>query len=397
MFSSAEFVEEWNQIFSFKIKETDLAKPTETFVFNALINYLKMFNFDTTPMIQMKQCENATEKRAFLVRFCNYIDHIYKISDKSHCFLIYDLKHPSPKKTVHMLNHLLNYFFYYNMFKESVVPLANGKIRQRQKLIDEIKKYKFEHEQIAIRAKNIEKHINNLRPLAPETMAQLNKIIDQEATQKESINYLEEQLNECNSVLESLRKEEARLGMDIVSAEEVDRLESNMSALENAIDEQLNIERTTFKKNQERSVSMANLQHVTSRIDSAMEINPSSFLQSYKDCVNKHKELDSMFTEISERKETFKTINEKLTEDLNKMEKNCVIKNALLSNTKLSGEKQIKEMKMLAESNETSISDLEHEMHSMEKQLADEKNVTEYILETTTLIIRATVNNCYEN
>ncbi|XP_055851127.1 uncharacterized protein LOC129915549 [Episyrphus balteatus] len=396
MFSSAEFVEEWNQIFSFKIKEVDLAKPTETFVFNALINYLQMFNFDTSPMIQFKNSENATEKRAFLVRFCNYIDHIYKISDKSHCFFYYDLKHPSPKKTVHMLNHLLNYFFYYNMFKESIVPLASAKIRQRQNLIDEIQKYKFEHEQIAIRAKNIEKYIKNYIPLAPQTLNQLNEIIKEEATQKDVIIKLEEQLNECNSVLESLREKEAHLTMKTVSKEEVESLLSSKNTLARTISEQETIESATYSKNQERAVTLAQLQTTMSSIEDAKGLNSLSSLQSHKEYVTKFKELESKFAEISRRQATLKTINEKLIEDLKQIEKDIASKNALLKDMKVSGDKQIDDMKMLTEANEASIYDLEHELHNTEKQLAEEKDVTEYILETTALLVRATIADSNE-
>lgn len=396
MFSSTEFVEEWNQIFSFKIKEADLAKPTETFVFNALINYLKMFNFDTTPMIQLKNSENINERRSFLVRFCNYIDHIYKISDKSHCFLYYDLKHPSPKKTVHMLNHLLNYFFYFNMFKESVVPLAHAKIRERQNLIDTIQKYKFEHVQNQIRAQNIENYIKNYRILAPETLEQLKEIIEQEALQKNTITKLEESLSEYNNVLESLREEEARLTLKVVSKEEVDRLLSTKNNLSDAIAEQETIESATYAKNQERSIILSNLQKTMASIDNAMDLNSTATLQSHKNSVAKFKELEDKFIEINQKKETLKNINEKLKEDLKNIEKIYTSKSNSLKEIKIAGDKQIKDMNALSESNESAICDLEHELHVTEKQLEDEKKVTEYILETTALLVRATTNTSVE-
>lgn len=397
MFSSTEFVEEWNQIFSFKIKESDLAKPTETFVFNALINYLKMFNFDTTPMIQMKNSENITERRSFLIQFCNYIDHIYKISDKSHCFVYYDLKHPSPKKTVHMLNHLLNYFFYFNMFKESIVPVANAKIRERQNLIDDINKYRFEYQQNQIRAQNIEKCIKNYRKLAPETLNQLKEIFDQEAKQKDVIAKLEKSVNEYNDVVESLREKEARLKLKVVSKEEVDRLQYKKSNLRQAIADQEAIVSSTYAKTQERSAAVNNLQTTIANIDNAKQLNSAESLQIYKEYFLKYKDLEEKFYEISRKKEELKTINIKLEEDLKNIEKGCVAKSAQLKETKVSGEKKIGYMKNLLEANEAASYDLEHELHITDKQLEDEKNVTEDILELANLLVRGEFNDSIEN
>lgn len=36
----------WNDFFSYKIKESDFKKPTEEFVTNALLAYLKEFDYD---------------------------------------------------------------------------------------------------------------------------------------------------------------------------------------------------------------------------------------------------------------------------------------------------------------------------------------------------------------
>lgn len=115
--SNAKFIADWNDIFDHKIKESDLQKPTELFVFNVLVDYLKKFSMDCAALInviclgisiitvpslfitvpcflQHKNSPNPEMRRQFRARFCAYIDHIYKISCAANNFVYYDFIKP---------------------------------------------------------------------------------------------------------------------------------------------------------------------------------------------------------------------------------------------------------------------------------------------------------------
>lgn len=47
---SGQFVEEWNNVFDFKLRESDLQHPTEDMLFAALSSYLKHINIDVAKM-----------------------------------------------------------------------------------------------------------------------------------------------------------------------------------------------------------------------------------------------------------------------------------------------------------------------------------------------------------
>lgn len=53
--TNAEVIAEWNSIIPFKIKETDLVKPTEQFLFQALLNYIKMMNMSIKKFANVKR------------------------------------------------------------------------------------------------------------------------------------------------------------------------------------------------------------------------------------------------------------------------------------------------------------------------------------------------------
>lgn len=47
---SAVFLEEWNNIFEYKLRESDLQNPTELILFSALSSYLELININVQKM-----------------------------------------------------------------------------------------------------------------------------------------------------------------------------------------------------------------------------------------------------------------------------------------------------------------------------------------------------------
>jgi hypothetical protein len=55
--SNVQFIEDWNNIVPHKIKDTDLAKPTEKFLFKALISILKLLQ------VEMNSLNNVSKQK----------------------------------------------------------------------------------------------------------------------------------------------------------------------------------------------------------------------------------------------------------------------------------------------------------------------------------------------
>lgn len=93
-----EDVESWNQLFpDCQINNINLGNPTEGFLINALICYLRRFGFKVEPPfgLNIDAIENNKETRSFLIKLTRQIDHFLKITDKSYTFTYYDLIKPS--------------------------------------------------------------------------------------------------------------------------------------------------------------------------------------------------------------------------------------------------------------------------------------------------------------
>lgn len=140
-----EFIQEWNNIVAFKISENDLKQPTFEFVYKALNALLRALNVNVEYMREDLP-ENDSE-RIFYIRFCKYVNRLYKLCDKSFNFYFMDLISPSkyhttvnamnifhsilllsfpaPKKSCHVLKMLLNYLIFYEMTKKEVIEKAN--------------------------------------------------------------------------------------------------------------------------------------------------------------------------------------------------------------------------------------------------------------------------------
>lgn len=89
---SGDFLNDWNAIILFQISENDLKHPDYNFFHKALESYLHKLNVNVENM-KMDIADNDFE-RLFDIRFCQYVDALYKISDLSNNFYYLDLTIP---------------------------------------------------------------------------------------------------------------------------------------------------------------------------------------------------------------------------------------------------------------------------------------------------------------
>lgn len=96
----------------------------------------------------MDSPEEEIQRRSKL-KLCNCVNELYKLSDKNYSFFYLDLIEPSKKKTLHLLQNLLNYVLYYDMVKEEVVKKCEVSV----KLLESLR----------MRKVNLETHIEEMK------------------------------------------------------------------------------------------------------------------------------------------------------------------------------------------------------------------------------------------
>lgn len=174
---NAAFMESWNSIIPQKIKLADLEHPTESFMCRCLVSFFRMMKYDVSEFDQMynESKESTMRKRVAIVANTN---HFYQLcmGSKQRNFLYVDLIKPSPKKTVHVLNILLNYLFYINMVRDQTVEKATQCTAKYHELEININQQKREIENHKIKINNVEQNISKMRHQLPQLETENEKL-----------------------------------------------------------------------------------------------------------------------------------------------------------------------------------------------------------------------------
>lgn len=87
------FIAEWNNIVDYKISENDVCRPTFDFFHKALEALLRSLNVNVDYM--RENLPEGDADRTFYIRFCKYVNRLYKLSDATFNFYFMDLINPS--------------------------------------------------------------------------------------------------------------------------------------------------------------------------------------------------------------------------------------------------------------------------------------------------------------
>lgn len=93
MAPSLAFIAEWNNIVEYKISENDVSRPTFDFFYKALESLLRSLNVNVDYM--KENLPEGDADRTFYIRFCKYVNRLYKLSDVTFNFYFMDLINPS--------------------------------------------------------------------------------------------------------------------------------------------------------------------------------------------------------------------------------------------------------------------------------------------------------------
>ncbi|XP_055627701.1 uncharacterized protein LOC129769444 [Toxorhynchites rutilus septentrionalis] len=264
--ANTAFVEDWNSIIPYKIKAADLEHPTESFVFRCIISFLKMLKYNVT---EFENMYNEPKEGLMLKRkqLAAHINHSYQLclGSKSSSFFYVDLIKPSPKKTIHVLNILLNYLFYVNMVRDETVERATRCTEKYQELSAKLNQQQREMETHKIKVHNIEENIMEMNKQLPQLQNE-NKALRTKKTQlKERMATIKTAKSEFAGKISKLKTKYAKIKEQRVEDKEAAALIEKNKALETEIAE---------CEKQEKDLQLTNSQYSTliSRIKPCLHI-----------------------------------------------------------------------------------------------------------------------------
>ncbi|TMW48960.1 hypothetical protein DOY81_005951 [Sarcophaga bullata] len=390
-----EEVDSWNVLFpDCQINNTNLANPTEQFLTHALVVYLRRFGFQIEPPFNLnaENKENNKETRLFLIKLSRQIDHFLKLTDKSYAFTYYDLIRPTPKKTAHLLYILLNYFYYYNLYKEDVFKTAGDGIRKLEELKGLIDDTRRDNENRVEESKNLEKAVEMLKNEVPTARATFSELEKNREAQEEEIQKLSRSYHELKEKLQHLEEQKKLIRKRLVADDEVQELQRQL--------QQLKIDLKSLKETELKNVaslneckeSNANLQNLNNDIERAIEILPLRLIEQFKEtnkqlkkCKKDQQELqaghNAMQQEIDEEKQKCCAFE---IEQQNKSKEFELKKKELLES--------LNDKQMALKQKSIQIKQLQEEEHITECQLEEQKDIAQYLVENISEILSA-----YEN
>ncbi|XP_075153687.1 nuf2 [Haematobia irritans] len=385
-----EDVDGWNNVFSdCQIKPNQLNQPTEGFIVKALVFYTRRFGYKVEPPFELngENIENNKENRAFLIRLARQIDHFLKITDKSYSFTYYELIRPTPKKTSHTLYILLNYLFYYNMYKEEVFKMANEPIQRFQEKKSLIERHEHEKEQKLLEVKDLKLKVKELQQILPPLRTEHKELSVWNTNEKEELKKTKESIHETTEQLKHLKEQKRTLQRRIVSDEEQRELNKRRETLMTDIGKQKELAASNDKTLRELIDNVKRMQKSKEDIEKAAEIVPQRLLDQLGEskkslqmamadehsAEEKRAHLSQLIAEEGERYKILEKQLQTNKQDLNLKEKQC--KSELESRQKI-----------LMESNER-IRRLQAEDDKLEQELEEQIDISEYLRENIAEIL----------
>ncbi|XP_055535873.1 filamin A-interacting protein 1-like [Wyeomyia smithii] len=253
--ANATFVENWNSIIPHKIKASELEHPTESFVFRNIVSFLKMLKYDVTEFENMytEPKDVLLLKRTNLVAHINYFYQLCLVSKQSQFFYV-DLIKPSPKKTIHVLNILLNYLLYVNMVKDDAVERATHCTARYYELTDKMNQQRCEIENHKIKLSNIEQNICRMKDQLPQLEQENEKLRKKQEEVKDKIRSIKSAENDYEEKVIKLKTDLATLKEQRIEDEDAAALIQKNEELEAEIEE---------CGRQEKSYQLANSEYTT--------------------------------------------------------------------------------------------------------------------------------------
>ncbi|XP_053665713.1 coiled-coil domain-containing protein 186-like [Anopheles marshallii] len=316
--SNAAFIEDWNSIVPFKIKAIDLEKPTEQFVYKAILHFFKLMHYDVSSYENMysESTETITSKRVELVARINYIYQLCSDSKQTSFFYI-DLVKPTGKKIVHLLKILLNYLFYINMVKESVQEKANLCTEKYFELKVKLNQKQIMKEETKIRANDINRHIDDLKNRLPQLKSQIDTLHQRKNALQESIATLKMNDQNLADQIIKLKVEHSELTDQIVTDEEAASMRSTKNSLEKEIETLCDTEKQLQKTYEIHVASINEIRPCNALLEKLLQFE---FDDSCKNLRKELIELNTLYDKLQKQHTSLMNVSDGLQENCKEIE-----------------------------------------------------------------------------
>ncbi|KAI9585533.1 myosin-2 [Glossina fuscipes] len=371
-----ENMDSWNAVFTeCQLRSSDLSKPTEGFLTGVLVAYLKRFGYKIEPPITMEN----NEYHLFRIKLVKQIDHMLKISNESYVFTYYDLIRPTPKKTSQMLCILLNYLFYYNMYKEEVFKMVGKPINELQDLKIRVEKTRCENERRQKENVELKQSIKKLNERLSASREELKTYVEKIEAKKADIGKLEREIEELTEKQKQLQGEKNRLLKQVVSNDEFQELGKQIQQLENKLatlaKEQGHMESVLSKRNED----IKKLQQQSAELEELSKVFPKDLLTQLENSDKQLKNLqrEAPFAE-SKNKLSDKDIKE-LKESVEQLQAEYSAKKNELGNKRLEEKKKIADQQDDIKENGKIIKKLEQRETDLKCRIAEQRDIEKMI------------------
>ena len=298
----------------------------------------------------------------------------------------------APKKTAHLLYILLNYFYYYNLYKEEVFKTAGDGIKKLEELKGLIDDTRRDNENRVEESKNLEKAVEMLKNEVPTARATFLELDKNREGQEEEIQKLSRSYHELKEKLQHLEEQKKLIRKRLVADDEVQELERQLQQLKSDLKALKETELKNVTSLNECKESNANLQSLNNDIERAIEILPLRLIEQFKETT---KQLKKCRKDQQELQATHNAMQQEIEEEKQKC---CKLETEQQSKSK---EFELKKKELLEALNvkqialkqkTTQIKQLQEEEHITEYQLGEQKDIAQYLVENISEILSA-----YEN
>ncbi|XP_061390615.1 protein BCAP-like [Musca vetustissima] len=395
-----EDVEGWNKVFAdCQIKQSDLTQPTEGFLIRALVCYIRRFGYKVEPPFPLNKSdtvENNRENRLFLIRLARQIDHFLKITDKSYSFTYYELIRPTPKKTSHTLYILLNYLFYYNMYKEEVFKMAQEPIQKYHELKAQIERQQRENELKAQQSNELKMTVDELTKKLPQLRTEHRELAKRKASQDESLQKLKESCEELSERLKHLHEQKRSLQKKVVADEESRELQKHIDNIKADIARHKEMANTSENSLRELSNSVELMQRLKKEIENARDIVPLRLIDQLKET---NKQLEKAMADERTAQERRSILTQNIEDEQQKyetLEHQYVTKKQQFEVKEKAHKESLQTLHEVLKEKTDHLAKLEKEEHALDGQIDEQKDIAEYLEETISEILTTYVISEYQ-
>ncbi|XP_013101725.1 golgin subfamily A member 6-like protein 2 [Stomoxys calcitrans] len=385
-----EDVEGWNKVFAdCQIKQSDLTQPSEGFLVKALVCYTRRFGYKVEPPFPLngEKVENNKENRLFLIRLARQVDHFLKITDKSYSFTYYELIRPTPKKTSHSLYILLNYLFYYNMYKEEVFKMAHEPIQKFHEIKALIIGQQQENEKRMQDAKVLKMNVDELLKKVPHLRSEHKELSKRNADQEEEKKKLKGQFNELAEKLKHLTEQKRSLLKRVVADEEQQELQKQIESLQADLTQRKELAATNEATLRKLTESVKLMQHLKKEVEKAHDIVP---LRLVEQLAETKKQLDRAMEEEDSahvRQKQLSQIIEEEQQNYDALEQQHQAKKQEFEQKEKTCKAKIESLQRVLKEKDDKMAHIEKQDQALECELKEQQEIAEFLEKNIAIIL----------